>query len=101
MITHRHNPGCWVRYDPCGEHHAHNFNCGGGQLSTGCPEYENDRKYQIAILSKRIQEVVRWQDQSLAVAALEHALAEVSGMSELKRILEAKKKTPRLIVIGM
>lgn len=44
MNTHRHEYECWERgsYEPCGEHHAHDANCGGGRLSPKCPEYEDD-----------------------------------------------------------
>lgn len=39
MGEHRHEWTCWDNYDPCGEHHTHDYNCGGGQLSSGCPEH--------------------------------------------------------------
>lgn len=39
MSVHRHGPECWERYEPCGEHHRHDYNCGGGRLSRACPSY--------------------------------------------------------------
>ena len=41
-IKHIHTAACWKRYEACGEHHAHTFDCGGGELLSVCPEYEND-----------------------------------------------------------
>jgi hypothetical protein len=38
-MSHRHTPLCWSEYEPCGEHHSHDYNCGGGTLSPRCPDY--------------------------------------------------------------
>lgn len=38
-MSHRHTGECWASYEPCGEHHRHDHNCGGGKLSPACPQY--------------------------------------------------------------
>ena len=38
-MTHIHEAKCWQRYEVCGEHHAHTFHCGGGELGPDCPLY--------------------------------------------------------------
>lgn len=35
---HRHESQCWGFYEPCGEHHAHDYNCGNGDLTERCPK---------------------------------------------------------------
>lgn len=44
---HLHTAECWKRYEPCGEHHPHSYNCGGGELNPSCPHYERDLRWQI------------------------------------------------------
>ncbi len=39
-MGHRHTVSCFERYTPCGEHHRHDYNCGGGELTRECPDYE-------------------------------------------------------------
>jgi len=39
LATHTHAASCWDRYTPCGEHHVHDYNCGGGRLRSSCPDY--------------------------------------------------------------
>ncbi len=70
---HRHTADCWVDYTPCGEHHRHSFNCGGGKLRDTCPEYEKDRRYRINMATKRVVEVLRRYNKDVALVALEQA----------------------------
>jgi hypothetical protein len=50
MDIHIHQSSCWARYEPCGEHHAHSYNCGGGELAPSCPHYERDLRGRISYL---------------------------------------------------
>lgn len=58
-MRHRHTSNCWKRYTPCGERHRHDTNCGGGELSPKCPEYDQDRHWQAVMLSKSFKEMIR------------------------------------------
>lgn len=49
---HFHEAKCWSRYEPCAEHHAHTYWCGGGELSPECPEYQKDLEWRIGMLVK-------------------------------------------------
>ena len=51
---HRHEAKCWHRYEPCGEHHVHSHDCGGGELNPSCPEYGRDLKFQIGMILRSI-----------------------------------------------
>ena len=39
-VRHVHEAKCWKSYEPCVEHHAHSYSCGGGELAPACPEYK-------------------------------------------------------------
>ena len=51
---HFHEASCWKRYEPCGEHHAHTFWCGGGELDPECPEYERDLRTRVHLILRSI-----------------------------------------------
>lgn len=37
--SHSHTADCWLIYNVCGEHHAHTYDCGNGELSPACPHW--------------------------------------------------------------
>jgi hypothetical protein len=39
LMAHTHTKDCWLHYEPCGEHHRHDYSCGGGRRSKSCPLY--------------------------------------------------------------
>lgn len=51
---HFHTGECWERYEPCGEHHAHTWWCGGGRLNESCPEYRDDLRGQARLILRGI-----------------------------------------------
>lgn len=53
MNEHRHEAKCWIRYEGCGEHHGHTYDCGGGVLSPSCPLYEWDLRMQLMAEMRR------------------------------------------------
>lgn len=53
-MTHRHDVHCWHNYVPCGEHHRHDYNCGGGELMPVCPDFIARRHRRIAMEANTI-----------------------------------------------
>lgn len=76
-MTHRHTAECWDRYEPCGEHHAHGFNCGDGELAPSCPLYEQQRNWRVNDAARDVGELLDrrfgWRNGELKEAVLDKA----------------------------
>lgn len=75
---HRHTAECWKypgTYEPCGEHHAHDYNCGGGRLNPSCPEYERSLRSDLGFHFGKASESLR-NAADLASRYGEHDLAK-------------------------
>lgn len=58
---HQHESECWVRYEPCGEHHGHSYSCGGGELGPKCPQYVAPT-HKAKILPRHRKLAAAWMD---------------------------------------
>ena len=59
MNRHFHEAKCWKRYEPCGEHHAHSYDCGGGVLAPECPDYRRSLHFEVECQLARARERIR------------------------------------------
>ncbi len=68
---HYHVAACWDRYEPCGEHHRHSYNCGGGKLRKICPGYASAQKHIADMASYEVLALLRAHDPDTRKAILE------------------------------